>query len=47
MHRASRGNPAVFSDMAEEVLKSDNLMGKIETYGATPELISALYGMGG
>lgn len=45
MHRASRGNPQVFSDIAEEVVRSNNPIGKIETYGATPELISALYNM--
>lgn len=42
MHRASGGNYEIFSDMAEEVVG-----GSLETYGATPELISALYHMGG
>lgn len=42
MHRASGGNYAVFSDMAEEVVSSG-----LETYGATPALISSLYHMGG
>lgn len=42
MHRASGGNYAAFSDMAEEVVG-----GRLETYGATPELISSLYHMGG
>lgn len=47
MKRASGGNYAVFSDMAEEAISSSHLMGKIDDYGATPELISALYNMGG
>lgn len=47
MHRASRGNPDAFSDMANEALGAQSLGGEIETYGATPELISALYHMGG
>ena len=42
MHRASGGNYSAFYDMAEETVG-----GTIETYGATPELISALYHMGG
>lgn len=47
MHRASNGNYAAFSDMAEEVVTNQTLGGVIENYGATPELISALYNMGG
>lgn len=47
MHRASGGNYAVFSDMAEEVVKGGGMMGSIETYGATPELVASLYHMGG
>ena len=47
MRRASGGNYEVFSDLAEEVVTSSSLSGKLETYGATPELISALYNMGG
>lgn len=46
MHKASGGNYAVFSDMAEEAVSGTNIGGAIETYGATPELISALYRMG-
>lgn len=42
MHRVSGGNYEVFSDMAEEVVSSG-----LETYGATPALISSLYHMGG
>ena len=42
MHRVSEGNYGVFSDMAHETVG-----GTLETYGATPELISALYHMGG
>lgn len=47
MRRASGGNYEAFSDLAEEVVTSSSLSGKLETYGATPELISALYNMGG
>jgi hypothetical protein len=47
MHKASDGNPAVFADMASSVVKGPGMTGAIETYGATPELISALYNMGG
>lgn len=47
MKRASGGNYAVFSDMAEEVVTNSSIGGAIENYGATPELISALYRMGG
>lgn len=47
MHRVSGGNPAVFTDLAEETLNNGSFMGAIENYGATPELISALYNMGG
>lgn len=47
MRNISGGNYEVFSDMAEEVVTGRNLGGKLETYGATPELISALYNMGG
>lgn len=47
MHRASGGNYAVFSDMAEDVVKGQGTIGGLDTYGATPELVSALYNMGG
>lgn len=47
MHRASQGNQAVFADMAEEIVKPSGIVGQVENYGATPELISALYHMGG
>ena len=47
MRRASGGNYNAFSDMAEEVVSSPGIIPKIEDYGATPELISALYHMGG
>lgn len=47
MHRVSGGNSAIFSDLAEESLASPGLIGKIDDYGATPELVSALYNMGG
>lgn len=47
MKRASGGNYAAFSDMAEEVVASPGLTGMIDDYGASPELISALYNMGG
>lgn len=47
MKRASGGNYRIFSEMAENVLTGDRAFDKLETYGATPELISALYNMGG
>lgn len=46
MHRASGGNYGAFADMAEEVVTSKGL-GRIDDYGASPALISALYNMGG
>lgn len=46
MKRASGGNYEAFSDMAKGVVSSGGY-GAIEDYGATPELISALYNMGG
>ncbi len=47
MKRASNNNPQVFSEMAQDVVTGSGIGGKIETYGATPELISSLYNMGG
>ena len=47
MNKASNGNYAVFSDIASDVMKNNSISGAIEDYGATPELVSALYGMGG
>lgn len=47
MKRASDNNPQVFSEMAQDVVAGSGIGGKIETYGATPELISSLYNMGG
>lgn len=47
MHDVSGGNYAAFSDMAGGVMAGSTVGGKIENYGATPELISALYNMGG
>lgn len=47
MKRASGNNPQVFSEMAQDVVTGSRIGGKIETYGATPELISSLYNMGG
>lgn len=47
MKRASDGNPQVFSEMAQDVVKGTGVGGPLDTYGATPELISALYNMGG
>ena len=45
--RASGNNPQVFSEMAQDVVTGSGIGGKLETYGATPELISSLYNMGG
>ena len=47
MKRASGNNPQVFSEMAQDVVTGSGISGKMETYGATPELISSLYNMGG
>ena len=47
MHRASGGNYAVFSEMAEGVMTRPSIGGIIENHGATPELVAALYNMGG
>ena len=47
MKRASGNNPQVFSEIAQDVVTGSGIGGKIETYGATPELISSLYNMGG
>ena len=47
MKRASGNNPQVFSEMAQDVVTGGGIGGKLETYGATPELISSLYNMGG
>ena len=47
MKRASGNNPRVFSEMAQDVVTGRGIDGKLETYGATPELISSLYNMGG
>ena len=47
MNRASGNNPQVFSEMAQDVVTGSGISGKMETYGATPELISSLYNMGG
>ena len=47
MKRASDNNPQVFSEMAQDVVTGSGIGGKLETYGATPELISSLYNMGG
>ena len=47
MKRVSGNNPQVFSEMAQDVVTGSGIGGKLETYGATPELISSLYNMGG
>ena len=47
MKRASGNNPQAFSEMAQDVVTGSGIGGKLETYGATPELISSLYNMGG
>lgn len=47
MQRASGGNYAAFSDMAEEVVQSRSIIGIVEDYGATPNMIASLYNMGG
>lgn len=45
MQEASRGNFEIFSDMADDVLSSPNLISKIDDLGANPKMISALYNM--
>lgn len=47
MHRASGGNYGDFSAMAQRVVKTPGLMGGLTDTGATPQMISALYHMGG
>lgn len=47
MKKASGGNYEAFSDMAEEVVATPGPLGRLDDYGASPALISALYGMGG
>lgn len=47
MKKASNNNPQAFSEMAQDVVTGSGIAGKMETYGATPELISSLYNMGG
>ena len=49
MMKASNGNYAAFSDMAEEVVSGhNNVCGSIlDDYGANPAMIASLYGMGG
>ena len=47
MLRSSGGNPQVLSEMVSNTMQGDGLAGAIETYGVTPNFISALYGMGG
>ena len=47
MRQASGGDYVKFADMAEDIVNGPLGYGRLETYGATPELISALYGMGG
>lgn len=46
MMRSSKGDFEAFSGMAEGVLKSTDL-GRLDDYGATPQMIAALYNMGG
>lgn len=49
MMNASQGNYQAFADMANETVKSNhNIVGNLlDDYGANPQLISALYNMGG
>lgn len=46
--RTSKGNYEVFNDMIEETFNNGlSLSRTVDDYGATPEMISSLYGMGG
>lgn len=47
MMEASGGNYNTFSGMAKNVVSRPGFINKIEDNGATPEMISALYHMGG
>lgn len=47
MRRISGNHPGAFSELADDVLASPGLMGRIDDHGANPALISALYNMGG
>lgn len=47
MMEASGGNYAAFSDMAKHVVSRPGLINKVQDNGASPEMISALYHMGG
>lgn len=48
MARVSGGNMQAFNEMASDAMSNGiGLYSKLDTYGATPELVSALYGMGG
>jgi len=47
IRRISGGNPVAFSELADDVVASPGIMGKIDDYGANSALISALYNMGG
>lgn len=46
MKEISGGNYGTFAGLAENVVKSPGLTGKIDDYGVTPQMISSLYHMG-
>lgn len=46
MKKVSHGNYEIFSELANDTVKTRNIQG-LETYGANPALISSLYNMGG
>lgn len=48
MMESSGGNYQAFADMSHEIVKGPTIVDNIvDDYGATPQMISALYGMGG
>lgn len=47
MMEASHGNYSTFSGMAQNVVTRPGLLNKVQDHGATPDMIAALYHMGG
>lgn len=47
MMQGSGGNYSAFSDMAQHVVKRPGLINALNDNGATPQMIAALYHMGG
>lgn len=45
MHNAAQGDYGIFSELADDVLSSPNLIAKIDDLGANPKMIRSLYNM--